>query len=258
MFDTQQSIKLNLDCSRLTDTLEATGNRKLAELIQVLNQKRLKARVMVEIEAICSQLRYKQKHNLSSDKLKLKSDLKFAASKYDYIRLGIYKQNWRKLHKKKKSTHATTGGLSKSNLVLEFKRKDSYAKNYMLIERYNSFMSEVYNQSIKKQLDLAANTWANTYGFIIAEGMSRSNKFHEDVCVFYSKKCELAVIEINTLIDNESAHDESITKTKLNLVNIENDLASNAARLSDQHKVTRAKRKKYLLLVEELMSMKVI
>ena len=148
MLDTQQSIQLNLDCSQLIEKLEATGNQNLAEMIQVLNQKRLKSRVMVEIEAIRFQLRYKQKHNLSADKLKLKNNLEFAAGKYDYIRLGIYEQNWRKLHKKKKSTNASANDLTRNNLVLEFKRKDSYAKNYMLIERYNCIMSQHHVSSI--------------------------------------------------------------------------------------------------------------
>ena len=257
MLDNFESNSLTLDCTKFVQKLEKLGHSDLAIKIQVLNQKRLKSRVMVEIESIRSQLRYKQKANLSADKLKLKNDLKFAAGKYDYIRLGIYKQNWRQIRSKKKKAKESLSETDQSNVVLEVDRKDTYAKSYMLIESYNCFMSQIYSETIKKRLNLASDVWANTYGFIIMEGMMRSNKFHEDVCVFYSKKCEQTMNEINNLIESLSTQSDLQAKVSDRLVDTENDFQFGEDKLLKQKKTTRIKRKAHLKIVQEIMGLKV-
>ena len=257
MLDNFESNTLTLDCAKFIQKLEKLGHVDLAAKIQVLNQKRLKSRVMVEYESIRSQLRYKQKGNLSADKLKLKNDLKFAAGKYDYIRLGIYKQNWRQIRSKKKKAKENLRETDKSNVVLEVDRKDTYAKSYMLIESYNCFMSQIYSETIKKRLNLASDVWANTYGFIIMEGMMKSNKFHEDVCVFYSKKCEQTMNDINDLVESLSTQSDFQAKVSDRLVDAENDFQLGEDKLVKQKKKTRVKRQTYLKIVQEIMGLKV-
>ena len=257
MLDTFESSSLTLECAKLCHGLRQNGHYQLANLIMVKNQKRLKARLLVEIEAIKSQLRHKQKNSLSVEKLKLKNRLKFAAGKYDYIRLGIYKQNWRKLRQNRKSTSDSATKVDEKNLVLESERKQSYAESYMLIENYNCFMARVYKDEIDQNLTRSADLWAGKFGMVLTEGMKLSDKFHQDVCLFYSKKVELAVKEIDDLVQGKTEPQQNFEDIQTRLDDIENKLDEKTQELVKTKEKTGKKRKLYLRLVEDTLETKV-
>ena len=257
MLDTFESSSLTLECAKLCHGLRQNGHYQLANLILVKNQKRLKARLLVEIEAIKSQMRHKQKNGLSADKLKLKNSLKFAAGKYDYIRLGIYKENWRKLRQTRKSTSDSASEIDEKNIVLESQRKQSYAKSYMLIENYNCFMARVYKGEVDQNLTKSADLWTGKYGMVLTEGMKLSDKFHHDVCLFYSKKVELAIKEIDDLVQGKTEPQHNFREIQKNLDDIEMKLEEKTQELVETKESTGKKRKLYLRLVEDTMDTKV-
>ena len=161
------SHRTDFICRKLEESSESLEG--LIEKIKILNQRRLKERIGLEIDTIQAHVEWKNELNFPSQVKKLSNELTSNAAKYPYIQLGILKNNWRNIIFNRKKMNLMANVNTEENIKLQIEDTNLRRKVFIDTEALNREKAQFYSKNI------------STFETIIEDTNAKSNLSFQEI-----------------------------------------------------------------------------